>query len=1523
MRGRSETPKWLAAVATLCFCIVLCGCGAAAFKAGNSAAISGLTASNSSVTFGSVPVGQSANGYVKLVNQGSSAVTISKLAITGQSFSTSAQDSLPITVAAASTINLGVQFNPASTGTVSGQLMITNSSTSTPLSVGLSGTGTVTAGPTLATLTCASNSATGSTTDACAVSLSGAATSDTAVNLASSNPAVSVPPSVTVLSGATTASFIAAVAAVTSSQAATLTANAGSASTSFALQLNPVASNPVAPVLSAFSCATASITGGSTDSCTVFLSAPASSDVSVSLASTNSAVSLPASVVIPSGAASAAFTALVSAVTTSQTATLTASASASSQTFMLQLGAFTANLDLSNLDVSFGDVNVDGGVVTQPLILTSTGNAPVTIYSVSVTGPWFSVSGATFPLVLNPGQTAILSIQFDPKSSGTATGQLTLTTNASSNSKKSIKLNGNAIPQVKQLSCANSKMTGNGTDSCSVLLNAAAGSSGMAIGLSSNSNAVALPASVMVPAGGTSAGFNSTVSSVSQSQTVTLTASTSSSSTNFSLQLAAPVPTLTISSTNVAFGNVSVNTPTTQALTLSSTGTSAVTVSSAAVTGAGFTISGVTFPLTLNPGQTAVLTAQFSPTAAGVATGQLTLSSNSSTGASTVVGLSGTGVPVLSGLSCNNNSITGSGTDNCTVGLNAAAAIGGFVVNLGSDNLAVSVPATITVPAGATSIGFSAAVSSVSTAQTATISASAGGVVQTFALQLGSSVPTLSVSPASLAFGTVSVNSPSSQAITLSSTGTAAVTVSAASVTGAGFTVSGANFPLTLNPGQTATLTVQFNPTVAGATAGQLTLTSNSSTGSSAIVGLTGTGVPVLNGLTCTTSSFSGAGTDACTVTLNAAAAGGGFSVNLGSNNTAVVVPASVTVPAGTSSIGFTATVSTVSTSQAAILTASAGTASQSFTIQLGSSLPTLGLSAASVAFGNVPVNSPTSQTVTLSSTGSASVTVTAISVAGAGYTVSGATLPLTLNPGQTAALTVQFNPTVSGSSSGQITLTSNSSSGTSSVIALSGTGVPVLSNLSCTNASITGSGTDSCTVTLNAAAAPGGFAVTLSSNSSAVTVPASVSVPAGAVSSGFTATVSSVSTAQTATLTASANSASKAFAIQLGASVPTLAVSTSTISFGSVSIGSSTTQTLTLSSTGTSAVSISAASVTGSGYSASGVSFPLTLNPGQTASLTVTFAPTLAGALTGQLILNSNSSTGSSSIVSLNGTGIPVLTNLTCSSASITGSGSDSCTVTLSAAAATGGFAVNLGSNNSAVSTPASVTVPAGSANVGFTATISAVSTTQTALLTASANGVSKSFSLQLNSSVATLSANATSVAFGSVNLNTPTTQSVTLTSTGTSAVTISAISITGTGFTVTGATLPLTLNPSQTVVLNITFNPAVTGSQTGQLTITSNSSGGTIGIGLSGTGQSVSHEVDLSWTAPTNSPDPVVGYLVLRAPSGSTSYLQLNSTAVALTSYVDSAVQSGQSFNYVVESVGASGSVSAPSNVASAVIP
>jgi len=92
-------------------------------------------------------------------------------------------------------------------------------------------------------------------------------------------------------------------------------------------------------------------------------------------------------------------------------------------------------------------------------------------------------------------------------------------------------------------------------------------------------------------------------------------------------------------------------------------------------------------------------------------------------------------------------------------------------------------------------------------------------------------------------------------------------------------------------------------------------------------------------------------------------------------------------------------------------------------------------------------------------------------------------------------------------------------------------------------------------------------------------------------------------------------------------------------MNLGSVVIGGSQSQMLTISNSGGSAVSISAAALTGSGFSVSGALFPYSLGVGQSLSLAVTFAPTVAGTNSATLGVSSNASDPAVA-VSLTGTG-------------------------------------------------------------------------------------------------------------------------------------------------------------------------------------------------------------------------------------------------------------------------------------------
>lgn len=91
---------------------------------------------------------------------------------------------------------------------------------------------------------------------------------------------------------------------------------------------------------------------------------------------------------------------------------------------------------------------------------------------------------------------------------------------------------------------------------------------------------------------------------------------------------------------------------------------------------------------------------------------------------------------------------------------------------------------------------------------------------------------------------------------------------------------------------------------------------------------------------------------------------------------------------------------------------------------------------------------------------------------------------------------------------------------------------------------------------------------------------------------------------------------------------------------------------------------------------------------------------------------------------------------------------------------------------------------------------------------------------------------------------------------------------------------------------------------------------------VTLSGTGTAIPHEVDLTWSAPSNSTDPVVGYNIYRA-LGSGSFQLMNASRDLQTTYVDDTVVSGSTYNYMVKSVDSGGVESVPSNQFAVTIP
>lgn len=278
-------------------------------------------------------------------------------------------------------------------------------------------------------------------------------------------------------------------------------------------------------------------------------------------------------------------------------------------------------------------------------------------------------------------------------------------------------------------------------------------------------------------------------------------------------------------------------------------------------------------------------------------------------------------------------------------------------------------------------------------------------------------------------------------------------------------------------------------------------------------------------------------------------------------------------------------------------------------------------------------------------------------------------------------------------------------------------------------------------------------------------------------------------------------------------------------------------------------------------------------------------------------------------------------LDRISCVTKSYSSTGTDTCRAFLTTTTNTHLY-IALSSNNPAVVVPSQIMVSYYAASKGFYPTISSVTKPQTAIITARLNGVSKSFSISLapaSTSAPAMSVNATSIGFGSVAVNTPQEQALKLSSTGTAALTVNSAAITGTGFSISGATFPATLAPGQSMTLQVRFDPTKAGAFSGQLSIASNAS--TRSIPLTGTG--ATHQVELSWSEPAPTANRIVAFNVYRAPSGSSAFARVNLSPDQTATFTDANVQSGTAYDYKVTSLDSAGLESSPSNKISVNVP
>jgi hypothetical protein len=522
----------------------------------------------------------------------------------------------------------------------------------------------------------------------------------------------------------------------------------------------------------------------------------------------------------------------------------------------------------------------------------------------------------------------------------------------------------------------------------------------------------------------------------------------------------------------------------------------------------------------------------------------------------------------------------------------------------------------------------------------------------------------LSCSPCNNNFGSLQVGNSSTAYIQLSNTASGTLTLSSASVQGAGFSVGNIPLPINLPFGTSIQLPVIFTPVTPGAHSATINLGSNAEN-SPLSINVSGNGT----GNATAQLAASPAALSFGNVTVGSSAT---LQTTLTASNAAVTISSDQSTNSQFSVVGMTLPV-TIGAGKSLAVTIkftpsgagsvsgkanfSSNAANSPSTVQLTGAGTTqssrqLAASPTTLAFGNVTVGSSATLQTTLTAS-NAEVTISSDQSTNSQFSITGLSLPITIAAGKSLAVTIKFTPSGAGAVSGKASFTSNAQNSPATV-QLSGTGVAAKSNPQLTVSPATlafGNVTIASSATLQTTFTASNAAVTISSDQSSnsqfsitgLSLP--VTIAAGnslAVTIQYTPTTAGAASGK-ATFTSNAQNSPTTVSLT-GTGVTskanaTLTVTPATLAFGNVTVGSSATLQAALAAKG-GTVTISSDQSTSSEFSIVGLTLPLTVAAGNSVSVTIQFTPNASGAATGKAGFISNAA-NSPTVEQLTGTGV------------------------------------------------------------------------------------------------------------------------------------------------------------------------------------------------------------------------------------------------------------------------------------------
>jgi len=532
----------------------------------------------------------------------------------------------------------------------------------------------------------------------------------------------------------------------------------------------------------------------------------------------------------------------------------------------------------------------------------------------------------------------------------------------------------------------------------------------------------------------------------------------------------APTKTLAVTPTTLVFGpQVTGTTSAQQNITVTNTGNFAVTFTNVTISTNYALSNGCTGQL--SPGGTCQIGVTFTPTSAVTKTGTVTITSNA-TGAAPKVALSGTGIATTADIQLSQTAVAFDAQTvstpspqqfvyyynqgNTTVTINTLALSGTNAGDFSTSGSGCSAGGQVSTQYYCTlRITFTPSGTGTRTA-TLTITDTDPGSPRTITLSgmgISSAVPEVNLFPASLTFASQSEGTTSApQNITLTNSGTANLTFSPVTITGAdpGDFAQTNNCVSPLAPGFSCNIAVTFSPLGSGTRTASVTVTDNA-TGSPHSATLTGTGLAGVATITPPSLAFPNVplGTTSAPQVITVKSTGTAPLVftNIAITGTVPSDFSETTTCTGSLAKNATCTITVTfkpttieSQSGTVTITDNAANSPQTVPITANGAEAAVDLSPSSLTFPSQTVGTTSSpQTITVENYGDATLTISNVTTTGP-FVVSANTCGASLAAGSICTISVEFKPFQTGAVNGALVLTDNAGDSPQTVD-LTGTG--------------------------------------------------------------------------------------------------------------------------------------------------------------------------------------------------------------------------------------------------------------------------------------------------------------------------------------------------------------------------------------------------------------------------------------------------------------------------------------------------